>query len=357
MSEWNVVVTDTADRTRAFAEVFGLRPRRLLNGACQLSGRIRLDSSAAGELEVGNRVIKAYRDGVLRFRGRVAAPLTHTPSWMQFTAWDPWWHLSWRRFQVEELVGAATAGEALAAVITTQNARKPTHLRVSATDQSVAIGDHIYAEDAVVADALIADLCTIDNGVWLRIDPVDDDPDIWGEIAVLTPAPGVDRPGVRFEYGDETLGNVVDYELQHDLPRNFIRATGASFGAAAEFAIYGATEPEAIASQTEYGLYDHSVAFTDEDDETSLDAHAKDAAKLTPPRTWALTPSSDADPGRNGVHVPMLWDDFDIGDTGRGRILDGALDDAATIRIVEATVDVADGSGRETLAGLTVEAL
>ena len=53
----------------------------------------------------------------------------------------------------------------------------------------------------------------------------------------------------------------------------------------------------------------------------------------------------------------MLWDDFDIGDTGRGRILDGALDDAATIRIVEATVDVADGSGRETLAGLTVEAL
>jgi hypothetical protein len=320
-----------------------------LNAACDIGFTHVLDKSAR-ELSTLDRAVIAYRDGIPRHNGPIVPPTPHhTNRKVEVSSYDPFWYLGWRLTQPDDLWGSTKLGQIAANLLASQNARGTVHMRMGNIADAPEV-DRDYSDGSkLVSDAIVSTLCEIAQGIWVRIDAVDED-EIMAALTVLYPDPGVHQPNARFEFGDGTIGNLADYDVQYGQVINDVQALGASFGAGQETAL-----AHDDASQQLYGIFDDQASFTDEEDTVGLQQHADQEIKPAPPTVISVTPLSTEDNSSGAIFVPMLFDDFDVGDVAPIYIRDDEFELQANCRITEATVEIADESGRETLTSLTLE--
>jgi hypothetical protein len=284
-----------------------------------------------------------------------------------------------------------------------QNQRSPIHVRQG----TLQVCDPMtvnFNPDMVEMDA-IQQIAHADGGPWWRIDPVDSTNGIWGSLntwavasyqgtgptqvskgvwndpiggsyyvaatgttihyfgknpgtttAVDTPPPppvappvaggigtGADRKAAKFEFGQNTLDNLLDYQVEYTMPTNQATARGAGSADAA----VSATAADA-ASQAAYDLWEDTV----QSEGTTQDLVTRTAVKdlvPQPPQTWTLTPNPDA-------NVPSLWDDFDAGDIVYWTVVDYDLAESHAGIVLEAQLKV-DQSGVEQLTSLTLQTI
>lgn len=351
MSAWQAVVTDPASRERAFLAFEGLKVTRRLNRHSSGSFAVEAEVEGVHELQVASRVVKVYEDGALRLHGRIRDPLRRSSGTVQVELADPFSIPLGYRFRASRFVRTNTDASTIASdLLAAENARAPTGLRMGAVAASVR-RDRTYEKGKNVAEA-IEQLAGVDGGFFFVVNPVDGVAGVYAELVVRWPTSGSDRSGVKFEYGDGTLGNLDDYVLVEQLPRTQVTATGA-------------TEGEQQLSQThtwqagvsEFGLLEGIVSFPDVSEAATLLQHAIEETDTKVPTTYSLTPAESGE-GTNESHVPRLFVDFDVGDVVRATIRHGSVDvTEVPVRVTEATVEVANEHAGSRLTGLVVETL
>jgi hypothetical protein len=349
MHLWSFEISNTqTGLTVAYASPQQVKVTRRRCAASQVTCAIVPTDPAIVDLVVCEYALKAYRKNTLRFHGQISDPLVIASAGATVTASDPFYFLGNRRLQAELDYGNTDLSDIAWNLISHEDGRKPIHIRRGATVPSVKM-DFIGVDGSVPAD-LIVGLNQRDQGIWFWIDPVDGVAGTLGELRTSWPEAGSLKPKARFEFGDGTLDNLVDYQLSYGLPLNGVRATGASIGTTANIP----ARRDDAASQAIYGLLEDDFSFTDLDDTTSLDKHALDKMRSTPPITITLTPKPYDPDAAGDIFVPALFDDFDAGDIVPVYIRDQQFTFEGNVRIGEVTVDVADDGESEQLEQLVV---
>jgi hypothetical protein len=338
---------------RGDVEYHGLKITRRLNGGMTASCVIDSHSSEAAEVAIGSRALRVYdvELDALRFHGKLRDPFTRTPGGINVTAGSPYTLLDRRRLQGTFSRSAIDAGQIVSELLTAENARGTTRLRMGAIAASVA-RDRTYEPGKSVQE-IIDQLADVDDGFYFVENPVDDTPGVYAELVILYPASGVDQPDARFEFGweaGEAIGNLEGFTVAETLPTNGVTATGSGEGEGAKLT----SRKEDASSIATYDLLETEIAFSDVSIQATLDAHALEGLQPAPGATFAVEVVAAG--GVGGIYVPRLWRDFDVGDTGRVTIHDGATRfDDVPVRMTEATVGVDDRDASERLETLTLE--
>lgn len=338
---WRTVLTDTEGNNRAFLQPHDLRITRRLNSHMSVSGAILTHEDSASEISLGDRAIKVYQDGVLRFRGKLSEPLVDDQDWCRFVAHDPFYFLARRRLQAATTFTATDAGAIAWSLINTQNGRSTTRIAQGTITTSVN-RDRSYVEGDIVG-TLITQLSEVDQGFYFVIDPVETD-GVHGEIMVRWPDPGSSAAGALLGYGADTVGNLAGFQRIMRLPINRIRATGVIIG---EQVLDSYAEDAASIAQ--YGLLEEERAFDSVSLQATLDQHALHDLEPTAHSQWQLSVAQDGD---SGIFVPSLWTDFDVGDTVPFTIRHGRVDVSTTGVVASATVSVSDSGDSYRLESL-----
>lgn len=341
---WAVAVTDLESNARAVIRPHDLKLTTRLNSHATATFKLGVHEEFADELSVGDRVVKVYKNGQLRFHGKIAAPLTEDKDWIYVTAHDPFFFLSRRRLQTATTFTATDAGTIAWSLIDTQNARSTTRLRQGTLQASVS-RDRSYIEGDIVAD-LIKNLAEVDSGFSFIIKPVDEVAGILGEFEVRWPLPGADSAAM-FGYGNATVGNLSNYEVEYALPINRLRATGSVEGET----VLSAYREDA-ASIAQYDLMEDERSFNSVVLTETLDQHALANLQPQPATTYRVQISDQASGDPNGVFVPSLFTDFGVGDTVLLSIRHGRLDISQRSRVAEATLAISDVGSSERLENL-----
>lgn len=345
MAEHGLVVTDLVGTTRAFLEAYGLKLTRAINGAAKLEFSAATDDPKARELLIGKRAIKLYRDGVLRFMGVLGEPFVDGPDSVSCVAYDPFFFLKAAHVGDTTLADVTYTGTDAGAIAwdLIESLGYETHLRQGSIAASVS-RDRTYEPGKSIAEA-ITQLAEVDGGFYFRVDPVDGAGATFGEFTVLYPDAGVNRERVRFEFGDGTLGNISGegLEVERFLPVNAVVAVGNAQNEGDPVPVASASSTE---SQTEYGVFPEWLALSDVVDSATLQEHADEELRADPPVALRF----------NAVEGgPMLWDDFDIGDTVQVRVDNGRTLVTGPVRVNQVTLEVDDDTGAERLTGLVLE--
>lgn len=328
--------------------------RRLGNAFSEITLDERTDTDASLELKVGSRSIAAYRNAALRFYGQIADPLTLSARKWNVHAVDPRYFLAYRMLQGEyDFVGDAS--QAAWALVDAQNTRKSLYLRQGQLQPAVTVAV-AFADQRPVADCH-GDLAGLNDGIWIRVDPVDGVPGIIGDFHSFYTGPSTTRvpspkaparASARFEHGDGTLGNITEdgWTVTYGLPMNRVVASGPNTGAADIPAI--AIDNTSILN---HGiLVEQAISLADSIDATTLQQQADNQLSPDGPVTYSITPI----PGDDTNRVPRPWDDFDVGDIVPLRIKDGNVDLNANVRVMEFTVQPADDAKTEQLTNLVL---
>jgi hypothetical protein len=341
LGAWSVHVEDLAGAIRAFVDADSLTWARRWNGGAELAFRLPVDDANAGELQVASRVLVAYQDGALRFRGRVNAPLVRDQDWITVRAADPWFDLMGRTMQAAATFTAQDAGAIAVALIATQDARRSTRIAAGTIAASVP-RTVTYDAGKNVAEA-IAELAAMDDGFGFTIEPVRDPAALatLGRLNVRYPAVNADQPDVRFEYGDGTLDNLEGFREELGLPINHVRASTAPDSTGTRLQ----TDSASAASQATYDLWDSELALNDVTSSAIAQARGDAALQPDPPATWAVTPAPSS---------PILGRDFDAGDLVRLTLRRGAVDVTGTALVSEAVLQVDNDASSERLASLVL---
>lgn len=339
MSDWSLVLTDLDSRNRGFpSEWDGIDITRRYGSYSELSFGLHPEDPVCSEISPGDRAVKVYQDQNLRFHGRIWEPLEFGTEQVLVPCRDPFADFAWRRVQTS-ISPSQDAGLLAQDRVTQQNSYSPTHLRNGSCDLSVnrTIGVGVGQRE----DEFIQSLAAMADGFFFFINPVDGVPGTFAELEIRYPDAGTNREEVRFEFGEDTIGNLSKYKITQRFPRN--RFTAASTGANGERMERTAEDVDSIAL---YGRFEDEVVFHDITDSELLLAHARGEVTVEPPTSYTLTPN---------VNAPLLFRDFDVGDFVRLRIDHGSIDLFVWVRVVEATLHV-DKNGVESLSSLSVEA-
>jgi hypothetical protein len=349
MPPFSAAVTELGGTVRGYPDFQNLKLTRRLGpsgGGNTISFDCDALSSAIADAEVASRAIKLYDGSSLRFYGKIDDPLVDTPSLVQVVAKDFGW-LDHRREQGTAggptVYTATGAGAIVTDLLARQNARGETRLRMGTVASSVN-RDRTYDPGKVVSEAIL-ELAKVDDGFYFRVDPVDGVAAKHAEIVVLYPASGADKPGVKFEFGDDTIGNLETFTRTRKRPLNVATATGQALRS---------TRSDA-ASIAAYDLIEDEVAYSDVVVQQTLDENAQSLLRPAINSVYSFTPLSKGD-GAGEINVPRLFVDFDVGDIVRlsveyGRIADFNL----KARVLEATIAVADEAQAEQLVGISFE--
>lgn len=331
---WNVVIADVGGFTRSFIEGIGFQHTRRLNGWSDVRFSLDTLDVRTVEVSVGERTVKAWRDGVLRFHGRIWEPLQDTASLVQVEARDPFAGLMARRVRTETVDNFTDAGLIGWNLINAQNAFTSTNISQGVIDTSVS-RSRTYEAGKTVGEAIVQ-LTEVEDGFFFTIDPDESVPGVYGLYRVKYPTSGSDRSAsVRFEYGEGTQANIADYAISTLLPVNRITATGQQLTSSAED----------VASQNQYGMYEQEKAFSSVTLQATLDEHAAAELRPAPIEVFSVTPNPES---------PLLYEDFDVGDLVGLTIRHGRINRTISARVTEATVNVDDNSD-ERLSGLILE--
>lgn len=332
------MATDNDGATRAFLEPVELSLTRRISTFAEALVKLDARKLGPGVVDVASRSIKLYRNETLRFFGRIGEPFEEDPDFVTIRAFDPYYWLAWRLVQLD-VIQTEDAGVVAQSLIADQNARGPeytTRLEAGALDPSpprqIAVPRFKKVQEA------IDELAQMEDSFFFRVDPVDDTPGVQGEFVVLYPEAGDDHADVRFEYGDGTLANLATYKRSRKVP--------VSLGVAVR---QGGSVSESTLERTvgvPVGEFDHQELFITVPDAVADDVVRERAAELVfvnPPTLYEVTPSV-------GVG-PVLFDDFQLGDTVRVTVKHGRIDDVLVpARVNEATVAWDGASERLTVA-------
>jgi len=336
MPEWQLVSTSLASENLTLFEGLGLRLRRRLNGGNTLTFAMEAQDTRISDILIGECGIKAYRGATLRFHGRVWEPTTFGPDLVTFVCEDPWAHVENRRVATADglpLVYTATDAGAiawnlilLAKTEPVTSLSTPVRIRQGTTAASIA-RDRTYEVGKPIGEA-IRELANVQNGFYFRVDPVDSVAGTQAEIVFLYPTSGTTQTNVRLQFGADTLSNIADYEIVQTLPRNQVRARGSSSDSSI------ITTVRDIASIAKYDMFEDDVSFSNVSVAATLSQNANEMLEGSAVETIKIVPAP------NG---PMLWDDFDVGDTLLYYISHGALTRIGSLLITEVEVTVTDG--------------
>lgn len=341
---WTVAITDLSSNTRAVIRPRDLKLTSRLNSFATSTFRVGVHEEFAHELSVGDRAVKLYKNGQLRFYGKIAAPLTEDQDWISVTAHDPFFFLTRRRLQTATSFMATDAGSIAWSLINTQNGRSSTRLR-QGTLQASVLRDRSYIEGDIVAD-LIKNLAEVDSGFSFVVNPVDEVPGVFGEFEVKWPLPGSDSAAM-FGYGAGTVGNLTNYEVEYALPINRLRATGSAVG---ENVL--SSYREDAASIAQFDLMEDEKSFSSVTLAETLDQHALANLSPQPTTTYRVQISDQTSGNPNGIFVPSLFTDFEVGDSVLFSIRHGRLAVSERVRVAEATIAVSDEGSSEKLENL-----
>lgn len=323
MARWQLVLAEL--NGAAIGELLNASGRRITLGVNRVPSAtftIRLDHPLADKVLEANKLVKAYRDGVLRFVGQIVAaeevsdPQGGGVASVAVTAAGAAWRLASRlagKTAAGYVQGTAGApvdrGAIMAALLAAANAEAYTG--VDAGTITASTSTHVaYAPYKPVLEAW-QELANALGGPDWTIDPVEPTAVAGGtRVGLLNVVPvlGSSRPASAFEYGVGRR-NVASY-------RRTLNLDGL---ANVVYAPPGSTEPTApVASSSDspsiaaYGRFEAVVssdlpqAFR----QTLADEHAR--VRKAPRQIVTFTPTRD-DPSTPG-RVPQYGADFVIGD-------------------------------------------
>lgn len=349
MHEHRIIITDLLGGQKAFPDVYGLKLTRRINGACSVGFSVATDDHDAIELLIASRVVKYYRDGVLRFAGRIGEPFVERTDYVACAAYDPFFYLTDRHVGAGVMVpgngrdplvfGSTDAGEIAWELISTHG---DTNLAEGTIAPSV-VRDRVYEGGKSIGEAIVQ-LTEVDDGFFFRIDALDDAAPNFATFNVLYPNSGTVSDQSRFEFGPGTLDNLDEdsLEVERFLPVNRAIVLGGSGGGPdVPFAVV-----ENAASQDEYGVFEKWLDLGDATDGVTLQQHG--LAELSPnPRVTIRCSALEG--------APALFDDFDVGDLVRVHVNTGRTIYTGSLRVNQVTLEVDDDTGAETLTGLVME--
>lgn len=324
-----------------YAEVDGLSLTLRRADFSEASFKLDKDHPLAGLLTVSGTYVDLYRDGSCVFRGRIAEPLTHGPDWVEIVAYDEWWWLT-HEYRETSARLSLTSDHLKGMIEADAGDDAP---RIDTTYMSFASGGPTSAVVLEAGTSKLDDAKRIIETFRYEAGfvPYYDVPaslDAWGMFPIafypggvlendppLTPV--TDREQVRFEYGEGTIANLLDYKRDTLLPTNRVVAFGPGEGEARETVAAGDAD-----SLAEFGKVATTATF---EEAVDLDHDAKTRLIPDPPKVYAVTVGPDA---------PMLWDDFYVGDYCRLRVRDGAVDDNVSVRVDAVTIVAEDDTER-----------
>lgn len=338
---WKLALVGLDLRPVAFIrdyERFTLRRRQ--SGFAELDVFCDSLNKQAQEARVGERILRLYRDETPIFGGKVWEPLEQTSQRITIKARDPFAEFEQRRVRAGKDYAAADAGDILLDRVAIQNGYANTFLRALSANRDTSVNRTRSYDPGKLERDIVSDLIDADQGFFFRVEPVEGVAGVLGDLYIDYPDAGTTREGVRFEYGEGTLGNCLDYSITDRLPVNrFTAATGGSSGGRI------AKVAEDADSVTRYGLFENETTFSDVADTLLLEQHAKAELKPDAQRTISFKPAPDA---------PKLLTDFFVGDFVRARIFHAGHDLFEWVRVASGALTV-DSDGVETPEDLTLE--
>lgn len=340
---WTCVAATNGGVTKAFLEPLELSLTPRLCSYAEALIKLDVRTAGASKIDVANTALKLYRNEVLRFHGRVGEPLEDDPDFLTLRAYDPFYWTYWRLVQADVNYAFEDAGVIARNLIQAQNDRGAAYTtRMSLGGLQVGPKRKIAIPRFKRVNEQILELSRLEDSFFFRVNPVDNTPGTHGSFEVLYPTAGGDRPAARFEYGAETLGNLATYQRTRRVPITLGVALrqGGSIEAGTIERSFGVP----------IGQYDHQEDIVSVPDTLGDDGVYESAAALvwpTPPTVWAVTPNDGA--------PPMLFDDINLGETGRLTIKHADVSEIQlVVRLNEATVSW-DGDV-ETLSNVVLEA-
>lgn len=294
------------------------------------------DDEAAGllleALRNGTPLLRAYRDGVLRFHGYLAPfteELEETAN-LNLLFHGPLGRLlgdgpSRGRF-VSGTFTQVDAGQIAKQLIDLAQASGTAGIATTGTIQATKLRDRTY-ENVNAGEAIIA-LTQVLDGFDFEVVPTELSSAAIGEFNVYA-AQGSMLSTVRFEYGPDTLRNVRRVTRQMQPPVNVARVLGSN----------GLTGVKTdAASISVHGRWEAQESLSDVSEQATLDDRAQ--AMLRP--NWIRVVGFSPEPQLS----PRPWDDYWIGDTVEFYGWRGAFEEGAQARISKITV-VVDDEGNE----------
>lgn len=351
---WAVELTNLAGVRRGDVEFVGAKLTRRLNGGMTLSFSADPNDDRSTEIAVGTRVAKLYDQelNALRFHGKIRDPLTRTPDAIAVTAGGPVALLDRRRRQSEFRRTAIDAGVIVDELLDEENLRSPTRLRMREPIPPSVLRDRVFEPGRAILEAL-TQLAEADDGFYFLEQPLDGVAGTYAELELRYPAAGVDQPDVKLEFGEGTLANLESYKITEGLPINAVTTVGAGSGVTGRLT----GRREEAGSIAAYDLLETEIGYSNVTEQATLDQLAQEGLQPAPRKTYSVAPLPAGGAEVNGVYVPRLFRDFDVGDTIRIAIKDGATQEAdVVVRVTEATIAIADNdAGSEDLSSLTLE--
>lgn len=345
MVTWAFAVTNRAGVIAATLEPTNTLLTVRVNGHAELKGNQDARTSAAVELVPAASAVRAWRNSILRFNGQVSEPLTRKADVVSFRAADPWEFLSLRRRQTDTVYTATDAALILKDLVDDENARENTFLRVATPPATVSRTLEVTRGKQIAEVG--RDLANAADGFFYRVVPVGDSATAMGELTMLYPAAGADRPGAKFFYNPDAANIEDDWTQELRLPMTRVVALGARAG---DTQLIGSDE-NALA-RAAFGLMETELSYTDVTSQALLDDLASESVDPAPPAVYKITPIT-YDP--DGEYVPALFDDFFPGDRVRLTIDHGATQVDGWALVSEATVRISDRGATEKLESLTLE--
>lgn len=322
----------------------GLTIERNLNGGTLVGLAIDNDDQAAAEALIGDRTLRIWEDGVLRFHGKLREPLVATPGVLRLAAGSPYTLLDRRQLQTAKTFTQIDQGTIAKTILDAENARSPTRLRMGGYGASVK-RDRTYEAGKSIQE-LIAELAAVEQGFYFVERPIVEAaaPTVFAELLLRWPDAGIDRPAVRFEYGEGTLGNVAGYTLTRVLPVNAVTYVGG--------AQTGAPPSRRAQNTASIARYDLLEQWYDDPDVTvpaTLQEKADD--RLRPdPEVYAELQLVASGPAVTAPPVAKLGHDFDVGDVVTVSIRDATIQEyGLQLRVTQATLTVSEEDDSEQL--------
>lgn len=347
MAEWNIEIVDAGSLAPvAFVQDYEkLRITPRINGRAEVGLTIDALNDVAAQVKIAERLLRVYRNGVEQFTGRIWEPLRRTSKTIEILAGDPYAEHEQRRVRVDTTYTAQDAAAIVRDRVSVQNGYRNTGLRAVVADHQTSVNRTRTYGPGKLEGEILTDLADAEQGFFYYVRAHSQfvgGVASWGDLVIRYPDAGTTREEVRFEFGEDTIGNLVDYEVLERLPLNrFTVASSASGGG--RISEVG-TDADSIAK---YGLFEDETTFSDVTATALLDQHSKGSLKPDPPVTITVTPGPDA---------PLLYQDFNVGDFVRAKILHGADDIYGWVRVPEATLEV-NANGIETLGGVMLETI
>lgn len=324
---WTAAATANGGAGKAILEPVELSLTPRLSSYAEAFLKLDLRTFEASKIDVANTAIKLYRNDVLRFHGRVGEPLEADPDFLYVRAYDPFYWLYWRLVQTDVYYASEDGGIVARNLIQAQNDRGAeftTRLSLGSlqtgTKREIAVPRLKRVQDAIL------DLARLDDSFYFRVEPVDNTPGTHGSFQVLYPTAGGDRPGAAFEYGAETINNLSTFRRTRKVPimRGVATRQGGSIGA-------GTVERSFSVPIGEYDHQEDIATVPDGISDAVVQERAASLVSSTPPNLYSVE--------RLDAATPVLFDDINLGETGRLTIKHESVTDLEiVVRLNEATV-------------------